>query len=51
MIKIDKKMKCFMRLGICLLNANFLTVMPKDMFRNPIKSLWRSVFAKIVNNA
>ena len=28
----------------------FLTVLPRDLFRNPIKSLWWSVFAKIVKD-
>ena len=28
----------------------FLTVMSRDVFRNPIKSLWWNVFAKIVND-
>ena len=27
----------------------FLTVLPRDAFRNPTKGLWRNVFAKIVN--
>ena len=30
--------------------SNFLTVLLIDVLRNPIKSLWRSVFAKIVND-
>ena len=36
-----KKAKCFIWLGRCLLNGDcriFLTVMPGDIFRNPIKS-------------
>ena len=30
--------------------SNFLTVLLRDVFRNPVKSLWWSVFAKIVND-
>ena len=28
----------------------FWTVLPRNVFRNPIKSLWWSIFAKIVKN-
>ena len=29
---------------------NFLTVLQRDLFRIPIKSVWGNVFAKIVND-
>ena len=32
----------------CLLDV-FWPVLPRNIFRNPIKSLWWSIFAKIVN--
>ena len=28
----------------------FLTVLPRDVFRNPINSLWWSIFTKIVKD-
>ena len=33
----------------CVLDV-FWTVLSIDVFRNPIKSLWWSIFAKIVND-
>ena len=30
--------------------SNFLTVMLRDVYRNPIKSLWWRVFSKIIND-
>ena len=34
---------------LCLVDA-FWTVLARDVFRNPIKILWCSFFAKIVND-
>ena len=33
-----------------ILGVSFWTVLPRDVFRNSIKSLWWSIFKKIVND-